>query len=276
MGRGRQRSVVPHVFEAQLRGSGRNDLLRLPGSLYNRIQSSSQGMAGMCMELEQKWLENDLEACRSAVLRILRSIGLSDGPSARQQTSREFFVHCGGDVLFTRILCTTFDVRKASRATKSNRSDAAGLSGAHGDQEADEARRTADGAAPADVAVSRTVGRSRSRTFRPGLLIMWNECLAVLRELCFSMPAFSESLSSQKHFVYRLFELMENRTTFDHGEGGVGVAFPGGVVLSLVVPSSPEEVWLTIGLLTHFLKLFVVQPAAWQRSCLLSGKRPST
>eukprot|EP00898_Chlorokybus_atmophyticus_P003986 jgi/Chlat1/4589/Chrsp290S04333 len=46
-----------------------------------------------------------------------------------------------------------------------------------------------------------------------------NDCLAILRELCFTTPFFSESLSSHGDFIVHLFTLMRNKHTFDNAVG---------------------------------------------------------
>ncbi|CAI5511208.1 unnamed protein product [Closterium sp. Naga37s-1] len=46
--------------------------------------------------------------------------------------------------------------------------------------------------------------------------MMRNDCLAVLREMCFASACFSEGLSVQRQFLIRLFALMENKITFDY------------------------------------------------------------
>lgn len=43
------------------------------------------------------------------------------------------------------------------------------------------------------------------------------ECLSVLRELCFTLPYFTESLAAHQDFVINLFAMMGNYATFDHG-----------------------------------------------------------
>lgn len=43
------------------------------------------------------------------------------------------------------------------------------------------------------------------------------ECLTVLRELCFTLPFYTETLAANRDFVIQLFSLMGNAKTFDLG-----------------------------------------------------------
>lgn len=49
------------------------------------------------------------------------------------------------------------------------------------------------------------------------VLSVRKDCLSILRELCFTVPFFTESLASNRDFIIKLFALMGNNITFDHG-----------------------------------------------------------
>ncbi|CAI5470422.1 unnamed protein product [Closterium sp. Yama58-4] len=176
-------------------------------------------------DVESHFLANDLESCRSVIGRIFRNIGESS--SSNQQSSRDWFVYCGGDTLFIRIL--------SSPVANPRETDREGGSSA-----ATERQGGAVGAGAGSGGGGRVGGGSRNRrgifrtesaegsresgTLREGeasreetaLWMMRNDCLAVLREMCFASACFSEGLSVQRHFLIRLFALMENKITFDY------------------------------------------------------------
>ncbi|CAI5962694.1 unnamed protein product [Closterium sp. NIES-65] len=177
-------------------------------------------MAGLCKDVESHFLANDLEACRSVIGRIFRNIGESS--SSNQQSSRDWFVYCGGDTLFIRILSSPFaNSRETGREGSSTALTAGAAAGSDGGGRVGGGSRNRRGIFRTESAE----GSRESGTLREGetsreetaLWMMRNDCLAVLREMCFASACFSEGLSVQRQFLIRLFALMENKITFDYG-----------------------------------------------------------
>ncbi|CAI6006633.1 unnamed protein product [Closterium sp. NIES-64] len=176
-------------------------------------------MAGLCKDVESHFLANDLEACRSVIGRIFRNIGESS--SSNQQSSRDWFVYCGGDTLFIRILSSPFaNSRETGREGSSTALTAGAAAGSDGGGRVGGGSRNRRGIFRTESAE----GSRESGTLREGetsreetaLWMMRNDCLAVLREMCFASACFSEGLSVQRQFLIRLFALMENKITFDY------------------------------------------------------------
>ncbi|CAI5469549.1 unnamed protein product [Closterium sp. Yama58-4] len=221
----RDRNIFASVAYGQISGRSIMSIRRLPKPLYQRLYALSHGMAGLCKDVESHFLANDLEACRSVIGRIFRNIGESS--SGNQQSSRDWFVYCGGDTLFIRILSSPFanpretDREGVSSAATERQGGAAGAGAASG------GGGRAGGGSRNRRGIFRTESADGSResgTLREGdasreetaLWMMRNDCLAVLREMCFASACFSEGLSVQRHFLIRLFALMENKITFDY------------------------------------------------------------
>ncbi|CAI5504161.1 unnamed protein product [Closterium sp. Naga37s-1] len=215
----RDRNVFASVAYGQISGRSIKSIRRLPKPLYQRLYALSHGMAGLCKDVESHFLANDLEACRSVIGRIFRNIGESS--SSNQQSSRDWFVYCGGDTLFIRILSSPFaNSRETGREGSSTALTAGAAAGSDGGGRVGGGSRNRRGIFRTESAE----GSRESGTLREGetsreetaLWMMRNDCLAVLREMCFASACFSEGLSVQRQFLIRLFALMENKITFDY------------------------------------------------------------
>ncbi|GJP71781.1 hypothetical protein CLOP_g2573 [Closterium sp. NIES-67] len=226
----RDKSVFATIAYGQISGRGIKSIRRLPKPLYQRLYALSHGMAGLCKDLESHFLSNDLEGCRTVIGRIFRNIGESPGNS--QQNSRDSFVLCGGDTLFIRILSSPFanpretDREGSSRRVSERQGGAAeagaGAGSGGGGRAGGGARnrrgifRTESAEGTREGETSRDAGEGEASREETALWMMRNDCLAVLREMCFASASFSEGLSVQRQFLIRLFALMENKITFDY------------------------------------------------------------
>lgn len=255
------RNVLQGVMHSQLTGRAPRSLRSLPAPVQRRLESQTHGMSRQCMDLEAQWLAGDLEACRTLVSSIYRSV--RDTMGHAQQRNRDSFVLCGAEVLFIRVLSSSFsDIHRLRAPPRAGRGGAGagrgqdsaaaaaaaaslgamrggvwpsggalGALGAFGGVSRTEARnaRAQQGAGAVRPIAERLRGMdlaARGQGQAPGAReerILWQmraDCLAALRELCFSSPIFSESLSGHRNLLIRLFTLMEHPATFDYGERG--------------------------------------------------------
>jgi hypothetical protein len=178
-----QRSVLSCVNRAQISGNGCKSLRQLPRALLRSMQPSAQAMAPLCMELEAALIENQGEVCARVLATISHSICELNSP--QHQLNREGFVLFRGDVLLLRCLFCQFS---AAAAAASNE---------------DEEERD-------DGGPDHYLGSIK-------LLSLQKECLNILRELCFTVTHFTESLAAHADFVVNLFGLMGFYSTFEYG-----------------------------------------------------------
>jgi hypothetical protein len=177
-----QRSVLSCVNWAQISGNGCKSLRQLPRALLRSMQPSAQAMAPLCMELEAALIENQGEVCARVLGTISHSICELNSP--QHQLNREGFVLFRGDVLLLRCLFCQFSAAAAA---------------------ANEDEEERDDGGP-----DHYLGSIK-------LLSLQKECLNILRELCFTVTHFTESLAAHADFVINLFGLMGFYSTFENG-----------------------------------------------------------
>lgn len=179
--RSSSRSVLSCVLGGQISGRGCKGLRQLPSTLLRSLQPSVQAVAPLCMELEAALIENQGEACARVLSTISHTICELNSPHL--QLNREAFVLFGGDVLLLRCLFCPF-------ATTEGSGSGGGSAGAAGSEKM--------------VSIK--------------LLSLQKECLNILRELCFTVTYFTESLAAHDDFVINLFGLMGFYSTFEYGK----------------------------------------------------------
>jgi hypothetical protein len=150
------------------------------------MQPSAQAMAPLCMELEAALIENQGEVCARVLATISHSICELNSP--QHQLNREGFVLFRGDVLLLRCLFCQFSAVAAVAPAAANE---------------DEEERD-------DGGPDHYLGSIK-------LLSLQKECLNILRELCFTVTHFTESLAAHADFVINLFGLMGFYSTFENG-----------------------------------------------------------
>ncbi|GBG69909.1 hypothetical protein CBR_g4736 [Chara braunii] len=261
--------VLSSFFSSQITGRGCKSLRNLPRDVYRRLQSGSNGMAALCIDLETHLSSNDVESCRTVLRTISRQI--NELTSIHHQANRESFVLFGGDALLLRVLNSPFannavggrskigvGAQLASQSTRvglagilatssSTTSGAATVGGGGGGGAGGGGAGGVVGTLPAGggrrrprLIDSDRMWTAAARLQRAGnenggndergnqrereeeevlpapVWFLRNECLAILRDLCFTSPYFPESLAQHRDFLRRLFILMGNKETFDN------------------------------------------------------------
>lgn len=163
-----KKTMLNVLIRAQTTGNGCKSLRQLPAAVYGRLQSRTDDVAPLCIELESALVAYDVDACQEALSKLAQS--LCEWNNAHHQRNREAFVLFGGDVVLLRALFCKFPT-------------------------------------PENPAKLR---------FTVKVLYIRNECLSILRELCFTVHPFIEYLAADETFVVKLFGMMRYHNTFNN------------------------------------------------------------
>lgn len=166
----KKKTMLNVLIRTQTSGKGCASLRQLPAAVYGRLESTTDDVAPLCIELESALVVYDVDSCQEALSKLAQS--LCEWNNSHHQRNREAFVLFGGDVLLLRALFCKFP----------------------------------------------TPENAEKLRFTVKVLYIRNECLSILRELCFTVHPFIEYLAADEVFVVKLFGMMRFHNTFNNGE----------------------------------------------------------
>jgi hypothetical protein len=189
--------------------------LQLPRDLFTHLDQQFSSMASLIVELEEAVYSLDATKCKTTVQRISRR--LCEVTNQQYNTHREWFIQLHGPEVLVRFLRhppspKNRHPRTSSSPSSSSSSSSSSNRNCHHEHSSPSPSpsSSSSSSAPSNRIPSFSWIEHNAEPQRTR-----NQCMIILRELCFSNVQVAEWLASDESLIILLFSLLGDRRTFD-------------------------------------------------------------